>query len=177
MINNLRTSAHRAVAGTTWLVIATCICSDAKANGILPYMVVPLGQTFLLPIIIVIESVILWYLLTSRFLSALWQSFIANIVSTLVGVGLYLATMPFVGDHLFRWLLRGGFGSMAIRNRNAFIALTIAAILWAISVLVESIIIGRMNKLASWKEVSRQCAIANLVTYVFLIILAMYWKR
>jgi hypothetical protein len=149
--------------------------SAANANAIIPYMAVPWGQVFLLPAVVVIEGLILWRLLSGRLLPALGQSFVANLASTLVGAALYFATMPLVGESLFQWWFKGGFSSEAVRN--AFIALTFAAVLWAVSWAVESIVIARMRKSPVWRGVSRPCAIANAVTYVSLFGLSLLFQR
>lgn len=149
--------------------------SVANANAIIPYMAVPWGQVVLLPIVVVVEGLILWQLLSGRFPPALGQSFVANLASTLVGAALYFATMPLVGESLFQWWFKGGFSSEAVRN--ACIALTFAAVLWAVSWAIESVVIARMRKSLTWRGVSRPCAIANTVTYVSLFGLALLFQR
>ncbi len=152
-----------------------CAPLEANANAIIPYMAVPWGQAFLLPIVILIEALVLWRLLSGRFPPVLGQSFVANLASTFVGAALYFATMPLIGEPLFQWWFKGGFASEAIRN--ACIALAFAGVLWVISWFVESLVIGHLRKLDNWKRVSRQCAIANLVTYASLLGLAISFQK
>jgi hypothetical protein len=154
--------------------IAFCIPLDAQADAIIPYMVVPWGQAFLLPLVILVEATILRSLAGGKMLSCFFQSLIANIISTALGAALYLATMPLISEPLFYWWFKGGFASEAVRN--ACIALGFALVLWAISWSSETAIISRMRKTNFW-GIARACAWANLVTYIFLLGLALWFQR
>jgi len=147
----------------------------AYADAIIPYMVVPWGQVFLLPLVVIVEAVILWRMLSGSFLSALGQSFVANLASTVLGAGLYFATLPAFGDPLFYWWFKGGFATKFIRN--ACIALSFAVALWFVSWVSESLVVARMRKVERWRIVLIPCAIANLVTYVGLLALALVYQR
>jgi hypothetical protein len=147
----------------------------AHADAIIPYMVVPWGQVFLLPLVVIVEAVVLWRMLRGRFLSALGQSFVANLASTVLGAGLYFATMAAFGEPLFYWWFKGGFATKTVRN--ACIALGFAVALWFVSWIVESLVVARMRKVESWRIVLIPCAIANLVTYVGLLALALLYQR
>ncbi|MEK7234460.1 MAG: hypothetical protein AAB268_11635, partial [Elusimicrobiota bacterium] len=95
-----------------WLVIQLMLFPlGAHANAIIPYMIVPWGQVFLLPLVIIIEGVILQRLLGGKLRSILFQSFAANLLSTALGAALYFATMPLVGNRLFDWWSSGGFSA------------------------------------------------------------------
>lgn len=166
---------HRASQWSIWLIAGLCAPVEANANAIIPYMAVPWGQAFLLPIVILIEALVLWHLLSGRFPPVLGQSFVANLASTFVGAALYFATMPLVGERLFQWWFKGGFASEPVRN--ACVALVFAAVLWVLSWVVESLVIARLRKLEHWKRISRQCAIANLITYASLLGLAISFQR
>ena len=138
-------------------------------------MAVPWGQVALLPIVILVEGLLLWCLLGGRFPPALGQSFVANLASTLAGAALYFVTMPLVGEPLFQWWFKGSFSSETVRN--ACVALTFATVLWVVSWAIESLVIARMRKTQSWRDISRPCAIANVVTYVSLFVLALSFQR
>jgi hypothetical protein len=150
--------------------ITFCFPLSAHANAIVPYMVVPWGQVFLLPLVILIEGAILYKLAGNRVMVAMFQSFLANIVSTVIGAALYFAIMPLVGRHLFEWWFKGGFASEAIRN--AGIALCFAVALWTISWVSETLVIARLRK-TTFKGIAPTIAWANVVTYVLLLALSL----
>lgn len=152
------------LTGVSCLIL--CFPFQARANAIIPYMVVPWGQLFLLPLVIFIEGKILHKLAGGKTSTALLQSLVANIISTAVGALIYLATMPLIEEKLFQWWFKGGFGSEALRS--AFIALVFAIVLYFISWLSETAIIARMRK-AQFKKMAIPCATANLITYVLLL--------
>ncbi len=166
--------AGRAKALSCLGVIVLCTPLTARADAIIPYMAVPWGQVFLLPLVILIEGSILYSVAGGRILSAMFQSFIANIVSTVLGAILYFATMPLVGDHLFQWWFKGGFASEAIRN--ASIALGFAVALWAVSWASETAVVSRLRKMP-FKAIAPAMAWANLVTYVLLLGLALWFQH
>ena len=157
------------------MAIASLAPCSAHADAIIPYMVVPWGQVFLLPLVIVVEAAILHSMLGGRFAAALGQSFVANLASTMLGAGIYFTTMTWAGDPLFDWWFKGDFATDTVRN--ACIAFGFAAILWFLSWLVESLIVARMRKADSWRQVSRACAYANLATYAGLLALAIWFQR
>jgi hypothetical protein len=142
----------------------------AHANAIIPYMVVPWGQLILLPLVVVVEAVILHRMLKGKFLPTLGQSFLVNLVSTLVGAGLYYLTMTAFGQTLYQWWFKGGFASEAIRN--AAIALALAIGLGVFSWIVESRGLAYLRQLNSWEHVLVPCAVANATTYTALVVLA-----
>jgi len=142
----------------------------AQANAIIPYMVVPWGQLILLPLVVVVEAVILHRMLRGKFLPTLGQSFLVNLVSTVVGATLYYITMATVGQTLFEWWFKGPFASEAIRN--AAIALALAVGLGVLSWLVESRGLAYLRQLTSWEHVLVPCAVANAATYTGLVVLA-----
>lgn len=158
-----------------WIISLVCIPLQAHADAIIPYMVVPWGQVFLLPLVILIEALILRSLLHEKFRTSLNQSFIANLASTFFGVVLYILTMPLFGNLLFEWSFKGGFSTETIRN--AFIAFAFAIVLWTISWLSEKTVIFRMRKTSSMKDVSFSCAVANLVSYALLLTLALWFGK
>jgi len=144
----------------------------AYANAIIPYMVVPWGQLFLLPIVVLIEAIVLSKLLHDKLRATLFQSFIANIVSTIVGAVLLLATTPLIGDRLFEWWFKGGFSSEAVRSACIAIAFTI--VLWTVSWTSETIVIARMRKASSIRALTFPCAIANSTSYAMLLVIALW---
>lgn len=158
-----------------WGILPMCAPLTARADAMIPYMVVPWGQVFLLPVVIFVEGAILRSLLGGKVLSTLLQSFVANLVSTTLGAALYYATMPLVGDRLFYWWFKGGFASEAVRN--ACIAIVFAVVLWTISWLSETLVIARMRKANSIKEIAFPCALANLATYALLLALALWFGK
>lgn len=158
-----------------WCIYLACTPLAVHADAIIPYMVVPWGQVFLLPIVILVEGFILRSMLGGNFRSNLFQSLVANVASTILGAALYLATMPLVEESLFTWWFKGGFSAKAVRN--ACIALAFACVLWAISWVSETLVIARMRKANSIKEIAFPCAIANLSTYALLLALAILFGR
>lgn len=155
------------------IVLALCIPTEARADAIIPYMAVPWGQVFLLPLVILIEGIILRKLTGGSVLSALFQSFVGNVVSTALGAAIYFATMPYIGDRIFSWWFKGGFASEALRS--ACIALAFAVTLYAISWASEAAVISRLRKV-KFKEMVLPCALANLATYILLMVLAIWLK-
>lgn len=158
-----------------WSISFVCIPLAVQANAIIPYMVVPWGQVLLLPILIIIEGYIFRRLLGGNFRSALFQSFVANLASTLLGMALYLTILPLVGDNLYYWWFKGDFSSQAIRN--ASIAILLAIVLWTISWLSETLIVSRMRKAVTFKEIAFPCALVNISTYALLLIIALWFGR
>lgn len=155
-------------------IIALCIPLEARADAIIPYMAVPWGQAFLLPIVILIEGIIIRKLAGGSVLSTLFQSFIGNIISTALGAVLYLATIPLVGERLFYWWFKGEFGSETLRN--ACIALAFATVLGAVSWSSETLVIARLRKV-KFRDMALPCAWANLVTYILLLGLALWFQK
>jgi hypothetical protein len=143
----------------------------ASANAMIPYMAVPWGQLVLFPLVIFVEAIVFWVSLGGRFLSVLGQSFIANLASTLVGAALYLTTMGVLQEPLFHWWFKGALGTDAIRS--ACIALGFASTLWLLSWLIESFVVARVRRKSSMAQVLRPCAIANVVTYSGLLLVAL----
>ena len=168
---------HRGCERGIWVFVAAIALfpNSAKADAMIPYMVVPWGQVFLFPVVVIVEAVVLRTTFVGRFAPVLFQSFVANLASTLVGSLMYLATMNVVGERLFYWWFKGGFGTEAIRN--AVIALAFAGVLWFVSWIVESAVIRRMRRASSIREVFRPVALANVVTYVLLLGLAISFQR
>lgn len=158
-----------------WPIVLVCVPLTVHADAMIPYMVVPWGQVFLLPIVIFVEGYILRSLLGGNFRSALFQSSVANLASTILGAALYFTTMPLVGENIFYWWFNGGFSSDAVRN--ACIAIVFAVVLWTISWLSETLVIARMRQANSNKGIAFPCAIANLSTYVLLLLLALWFGR
>ena len=52
-----------------------------------------------------------------------------------------------------------------------------SAALFVVSWLLESFIVARLRKADSWKTVALQCALANAITYVALVCLAVSFHR
>ena len=140
----------------------------------IPYMVVPWGQLFLLPLVIIVEAAILHSFLGGGVLAVALQSLTANVASTIVGALLYVGSMSLIGHPLFTWWFRGGFGTEAIRA--ALISLSFALALWAISWAIESLVISRMRK-TTLAIVAKPCAVANAATYVLLLALALWFGK
>src|SRR5258706_11390334 len=113
---------------TRWSVLLGCTPLAAHADAMIPYMVVPWGQVFLLPLVIIIEALILRALLGGGVLAILLQSFLANVASTLVGAVLYIGTMSLGGNAMFTWWFKGTLGTEALRS--ALISFSFAAVLW-----------------------------------------------
>lgn len=143
----------------------------AVADAIIPYLVVPWGQLFLLPLVCFVEGAILYVQLGGSFWHAQLQSLVANIFSTLIGAGIYLLTSQWFATPLFHWWFKGGFATEAMRS--AAIALGYAGILLAISWSSEAVIVGRLRR-RPLSEVSWAVAIANATTYGLLLLLAIW---
>jgi len=156
-----------------WSIPFVCIPHIAYADAMIPYMVVPWGQVFLLPIVILIEAAILQRLLGGKFRTTIYQSSLANFTSTILGTALYLATMPLVGDRLFEWWFKGDFSSEAVRS--ACISVMFVLFLWTISWLSEAFVIARMRKVSSMRQIIFPSAIANLASYAMLLTLALWF--
>jgi hypothetical protein len=147
---------------------------SAHADAMIPYMVVPWGQVFLLPLVVIVEAAIIRGFLGGGVIAVTLQSLVANVASTIVGALIYISGMSLIGDPLFTWWFKGGLGTEAIRA--ALISLSFAAALWAISWAVESLVISRMRKTAL-SVVAKPCAIANAATYVLLLALALWFGK
>jgi len=156
------------------ILIVLVIPVEACANAIIPYMAVPWGQLFLLPLVIIIEGFILRKLAGGSLLSTLFQSLTGNIVSTALGAAIYLATIEHIYDQIFTWWFKGSFASEALRN--VCIALGFALTLYVISWVSETIVISRMRK-TTFKEMAIPCALANLATYILLMVLAIWLQK
>lgn len=154
-------------------VLLASLPLTAHADAIIPYMVVPWGQVFLLPFVILIEALVLKRILKGTFRSSFVQSFVANIVSTILGAILYFVTPSIFGERLFHWWFKGGFSSEAVRN--ACIALLFAILLWLISWISESALLARLRKTNSIRELLYASAFANLITYTLLLVIAIWF--
>jgi hypothetical protein len=143
-----------------------CAPLEAWADAIIPYMAVPLGQVFLLPIVILIEGIILRKLAGGRTAATFFQSFVGNVASTAIGAAIYFVAIPPFGEQLFYWWFKGGFGSEALRN--ALIAFAFAFVLYTISWSCETMVIARIRRV-KFKNMMLPCAWANLFTYVLLL--------
>jgi hypothetical protein len=163
---------HRGVSHL-WLLLGA-VPLYARADAMIPYMVVPWGQVFLLPLVIIVEGVILRGFLGGGTVAVMLQSTVANVASTIVGAALYMSGMPLIGDPLFTWWFKGSFGTEAVRS--ALISLSFAAILWVISWALETFIISRMRRVAL-NVVGKPCAIANVTTYGLLLALALWFGK
>lgn len=170
-------SSRRVRPRSCWLFAAALVfvASEARADAILPYAIVPAGQIFLFPIVVLIEAGVFRWTLSGTVLGLLWQSFVANAVSAVGGFALQAATGRFIDDPVFTWWFKGGFGTEAIRN--AIIALGYAAVLFAMSWAIEAWVISRLRKSASLAEVLRPCGWANFATYGGLLALALLFQN
>src|SRR3954469_25605769 len=74
---------------------------EVHADGIIPYMVVPVGQAFLFPVVVLVEAVVLWRMLKRSFGRSLVTSSLANLASTAAGAALYFISMPILGDSMW----------------------------------------------------------------------------
>ena len=156
-------------------VLLACMPIAAHANAIIPYMVVPWGQVYLLPLVILIEAVVIQRIMSGSFRSNFFQTLIANLASTALGALFFLITERIIGESLFRWWFKGEFSSEAIRS--ASIALLFAIFLWIFSWLSETALLIRLRKSNSSGNLWFACAIANLVTYALLLTLAIWLGR
>lgn len=171
-MQNSRTFALR----LGWIaIIAFCVCDSAQADAIIPYMVVPWGQVFLLPLVISLEAIVLWKLLRGSFKSNLFQSLIANIVSTVLGAFSYVLVSGFFGNVVFEWWFKGGFSEESIRG--ALISFGLAVVLWIISLVSEAFVIGRLREITISKPILVASAVANTLTYVLLLTMAFWFGR
>lgn len=163
---------HRGVSH--WWLIVGAIPLYAHADAMIPYMVVPWGQVFLLPLVIIVEGAILRGFLGGGVVAVMLQSLVANVASTIAGAALYMSGMPFVGDPLFTWWFKGALGTEAVRG--ALISLSFAVILWTISWAIESVVIARMRKV-TLSVIAKPCAVANVATYGLLLALALWFGK
>ena len=157
------------------LAIGFCACDPAMADAIIPYMVVPWGQVFLLPLVICLEAVVLRQFLRGSFKSNLFQSFIANLVSTALGAASYTLASGFLNSVVFEWWFKGGFSEESIRS--ALISLGFAVVLWIISWTSESVVIAKLRKETIAKSILIASAWANVLTYVLLLAIAVWFGR
>jgi hypothetical protein len=159
------------------LILATALfaCKPAMADAIIPYMVVPWGQAFLLPLVILLEAFVLRKFLRTSFKSNLFQAFIANLVSTALGAAIFYAASGLLNSVVFEWWFKGGFSKESIRS--ALISLGFAGVLWTISWTAESLVIARLRKEAISKSILIASAWANVLTYALLLALAVWFGR
>ncbi len=155
--------------------IAVSISQQASADAIIPYMVVPWGQLFLLPVVVLLEAIILRLMLGGTVKSNLVQSFLANLASTAIGAVTYVVTSPIFGNAAFHWWFKGEYSTESIRS--ALIASAFAAVLWFVSWVSESFVIVRMRRGTSARPIISACAVANVVTYSSLLALAIWFGR
>lgn len=148
--------------------------ASASADAIVPFMAVPGGQVVLLPLVIVLEGFVLRHVLGGPTGGALFQSLLANLVSTALGAALYLATMPALGEGFFHWWSRGTFATEPVRG--LCIALGFAVALWIVSWASETWVVARLRN-TRFAAVSKAIAWANLATYVLLLALALALTR
>jgi hypothetical protein len=136
------------------------------ADGIIPYMVVPFGQTFLFPVVVLIEAVVLWRMLGNSFYRSLVTAFLANLASTVAGVALYFISTPILGDSMWNlWRKYHTAGALGL-------SIAIAVVLYSMSWALEKYVISTREPQISSALVSKTSAIANLVTYVPLLLLS-----
>jgi hypothetical protein len=159
------------------LFLATALFTfkPAMADAIIPYMVVPWGQAFLLPLVIFLEALVLWKYLRGSFKSNLFQAFIANLVSTALGAASFVLVSGFLNSVVFEWWFKGGFSTESIRS--ALISLGFAGVLWIISWTSESFVIARLRKETISKLILVTSAWANVLTYALLLALALWFGR
>jgi hypothetical protein len=129
-----------------------------------------MGQVFLLPLVVLIEAAFIRAFLGGSRLLALWHSFLMNLASTLLGVAMYIATGPLIGDSLYNFWWRSGFDGQ--RVTAIFISAVFAVVLFAISWVIETIVLRRLRPASPGMQVVRTIGIANAVTYVVLMGLA-----
>jgi hypothetical protein len=156
-------------------IISFFACDLAIADAIIPYMVVPWGQVFLLPLVICLEAVVLWRFLHASFKSNLFQSFITNLVSTALGAVSYILASGFLNGVVFEWWFKGGFSKESIRS--AIISFGLAVVLWIISWTSESVVIAQLRKKTISKSILIASAWANVLTYVLLLVIAVSFGR
>lgn len=152
--------------------IAVFLPAAASANALIPYMAVPWGQLFLFPMVVLIEAPFI-RTETIKFGRALFHSLIANIASTIVGAGLYLATMPHIDDQIFNYWFKGQGGTETFRG--LVIALGLAGVLGVLSWVIESVALARLRKI-NRNEVALPVAKANLVTYSILVFISLLFS-
>jgi hypothetical protein len=157
------------------LSVALFACDSAMADAIIPYMVVPWGQLLLLPLVIVLEAFVLQKVLRGRFRANLFQSFIANLVSTALGAISFALASEFLNSIVFNWWFKGGFSEESVRS--AVISLGFAVVLWAISWISESAVIAKLRKEPISKSVLTACAWANVITYALLLAFAVWFGQ
>jgi len=144
----------------------------ARADAIIPFLWVPLGQLVLFPVVVAIEAAVIWRLLAGRKLAAVWHSLLVNLASTLVGAALYFATEPSLLPALNRVWWQGSFEYQGLRTM--LIALGYAVVLFAVSWLVEGLLLVRLRSSAPRQRVVVTVGVANAFTYILLIALTYF---
>lgn len=131
-----------------------------------------MGQLFLFPLVVLVEAPIISAILRGTKAQAIGHSLLMNLASTLVGAALYVTTGPLIGDPLYQLWWNSGFDRQRITA--IMISIVIAITLFGISWLVETVVLSRLRPAAALAQVMKTTGIANAVTYVLLMALALW---
>jgi len=137
------------------------------ADALIPYLVVPLGEVLLFPLVVIIETLFVWILLEMPFWGALWRTFIANLASTAFGAILYFISMPLIGNPL--WDVWTKYKTAAA----ILISLSFAIILCIISWLIESVVVASLMRDTEKRRIYITYLKANICSYALLWLLSL----
>ena len=153
------------------LLVTVCVPSQAYANAIIPYLVVPWGQVLLLPVVALVETPLVRHHLGGGIGLGVWQSLLANLASTLAGAALGLVAMRLFGDWLFGFWAGAQYGPDSVQ-RSMLISSAFAVVLYLVSAVVEARVLRSLRPNADPSRV-RRCALqANGLTYGLLLALS-----
>jgi len=150
------------------------VSTQANANAIIPYMVVPWGQVVLLPIVVFIEAIIISKMIQSGFWKISLLCLLANIASTILGAVLYWFVLPNYSNSLFQWWFKGDFSTEPVRN--IIISILFASLLWLISFISETAVLSKLRQ-TKFSDFAMSIAIANLTSYSGLVVLSAMFQR
>lgn len=156
---------HPVVLVTLLIVMTTP--QTALADAIIPYLVVPMGQVFLFPLVVLLESLVLSCMIQGTWRRAVWHSFLINLASTLAGAALYFATMAVIGERIFNAWWKSGVEHQ--KMAAIVIALVFALALFGISWLIETVLLWRLRPTTDRRQAASACGVANGLTYAILL--------
>lgn len=149
------------------MCIVLTMPSLARADALIPYLVVPFGEVFLFPLVVLVETIFVKILLKMPFWGSLWRTALANLASTALGAVLYYMAMPLIGNPLWDvW--------MKYKTPAAIlISLSFAIILCIVSWLIESIVAASLMRNVEKKKIYLTFLKANICSYVLLWLLSL----
>lgn len=133
---------------------------DAGGAGLI--LLVPIAAIFLLFIWGLIEGFVINLFGINRFWRSVWHAIIVNVISLIIGF-----VMIGVAHSL---------GLDEYTEMEATLKLLPAWIVfWAVSVLVEALVLKGLNRSKSWSKIFSASFVMNLLTYIILFAYAYYY--